>query len=53
MLDVHNFCSMSKLVNLDDLRHLNFTLSMSFLSSLAYVVDFLNEEKSPLLKLVQ
>ena len=43
---------MRKFVNLDELRHLNFNLSMSFLSSLASVVKFLNEEKSSLLKLV-
>ena len=42
-----------KVCKLDDLRHLNFTLSMLFLSSLASVVEFLNEEKSSLFKLVE
>ena len=42
---------MWKFVNLDDLRHLKFTHSMLFLSSLACVVEFLNGEKSSLLKL--
>ena len=33
--------------------HINFKLSMSFLSGLASLVEFLNEEKSLLLKLVE
>ena len=33
--------------------HLNFKLSISFLSSYSPLVDLLNEEKSSLLKLVE